>query len=110
MTKHQHIKVLAGLVAFFGASPSNSVGNSFSCDSSMLGSLTINMNFGEWFDEIGNRGEVRFGKKKNTYELDYKGTDALLTHRGNKSQLLFSDGSIITMSCTQGGSGQTPGP
>lgn len=108
MRQLQHITLLAGLVVLFGASPSSAAGHVFDCDSSTL-ELTVNMNFGEWFDNNGNRGEVRFGKKPNTYQIDYKGTAAFLTHRGKKSKLMFPDGRIIPLSCSEGGSGQTPG-
>lgn len=120
----QQIALLTGLVVLSGASSSSAAGNSFYCNSSTI-ELTINMNFGEWFDEKGHRGEARFGKKPNTYELDYKGTTiASLTHRGKKSKLTFPGGlalsgevdpssypggSIVSMSCSQGGSGQTLG-
>lgn len=105
----QHITLLAVLVVLSGPSLSSAAGNVFYCDSSTL-ELTINMNFGEWFDEKGRSGEVRFGKKPNTYQLDYKGTTAaFLTYRGKKSKLTFPSGSIISMSCSQGGTGQTPG-
>ncbi len=120
----QQIALLTGLVVLSGTSPSSAAGNVFYCNSSTF-ELTINMNFGEWFDEKGHGGEARFGKKPNTYQLNYKGTTiAFLTHRGKKSKLIFPDGlalsrevdpssypggSIVSMSCSQGGSGQTPG-
>lgn len=103
------IPVVAFVTSSNPAPASAAVGNLFFCESTVLGSITVNMNFAEWFDDSDNRGEARFGSKRGTYELDYKGKTVQLFHKGNNSRMLFPDGTVLILKCDKGGSGQTPG-
>jgi hypothetical protein len=108
--KKRHRNLCFAVLTIFPAMKAHAeVGNLFYCESSILGSLTINMNFGEWFNDKGGGGEARFGSKRSVYELEFDGKTAQLIHSGVKSKLIFSDGSVVKLNCDTGGTGQTPG-
>ena len=81
----------------------------FFCESESTSPITVNLNFGEWFDEDGNRGEIVPDQGKDTFQLSYKGRLATLHYKGKRSNLSFSNNEKFKLSCDSGGTGQTPG-